>query len=72
MAMKALVLGIVSLFGISGSTCGKSTTEDATKDKPTPEVVLDDRDWTRLRNLAIVLFTLNYAFVIIQHRHPFL
>jgi hypothetical protein len=39
---------------------------------PTPEVTLSDRDWTRLRNFALIAFTLNYAFVIIQHRHPFL
>ncbi|MBS1149147.1 MAG: hypothetical protein H6Q89_845 [Myxococcaceae bacterium] len=39
---------------------------------PTPEVTLDDRDWTRLRNAALVLFALNYVFVVIQHRHPFL
>jgi len=39
---------------------------------PVPDLELDERDWTRLRNVAIVAFTLNYAFVIIQHRHPFL
>lgn len=47
MGMKALALGIVGLLsvsGISGSTCGKSTAEDATKEKPVPEVILDGVD----------------------------
>ena len=35
---------------------------------PTPRLFLDDDDWKRLRNLAIVLFVFNYAFVIVQHR----
>ena len=39
---------------------------------PTPEVNLNEKEWDRLRNAAIVLFILNYGFVIIQHRHPFL
>lgn len=39
---------------------------------PTPDVNLDNKDWDRLRNVAIVLCVLNYAFVIVQHRHPFL
>jgi hypothetical protein len=39
---------------------------------PTPDVILTDSDWNRLRNVAIVLFVLNYTFVIVQHRHPFL
>jgi len=45
MGLKALTVGIVSLLSVSGSTCGKSTAEDATKDKPTtPEVVLEGVD----------------------------
>lgn len=47
MGMKALAFGIVGLLGFSGltgSTCGKSTAEDATKEKPTPEVVLEGVD----------------------------
>ena len=39
---------------------------------PTPDVELSNKDWDRLRNAAIVLFILNYAFVIVQHRHLFL
>ena len=38
----------------------------------TPELSLTDTDWARLRNVVIVLFVLNYMFVIVQHRHPFL
>ncbi len=48
MAMKALAIGIVSLLSVSGSTCGKSTAEDVTKDKPTPEVMLDGVDTSAL------------------------
>ncbi len=48
MAMKALAVGIVSLLSISWSTCGKSTAEDVTKDKPTPEVVLEGVDTSAL------------------------
>lgn len=39
---------------------------------PTPDITLSERDWTRLRNVLIVALTLNYAFVIIQHRHNIL
>ncbi len=35
---------------------------------PTPSVWLEDRQWKLLRNVAIVLFALNYAFVIAEHR----
>lgn len=53
MGMKALVIGIVGLLGVSGvstSTCGKSSAEDATKEKekPTPEVTLDGVDTSGL------------------------
>lgn len=47
MGIKALAFGIVGLLsvsGISGSTCGKSTAEDATKEKPAPAVTLDGVD----------------------------
>ncbi len=46
--MKALALGIISLLSFSGSTCGKSTPEDATKDKPAVEVVLEGVDTSAL------------------------
>jgi hypothetical protein len=39
---------------------------------PTPDITLSERDWTRLRNALIVALTLNYVFVIIQHRHAIL
>jgi len=51
MGMKALTLGIIGLVSVSnaGSTCGKSTgVEDVTKDKPTPEVVLEGVDTAAL------------------------
>ena len=48
MGIKALAVGIVSLLSISGSTCGKSTAEDVTKEKPTPEVVLEGVDISAL------------------------
>ncbi len=35
---------------------------------PTPTVVLDDREWKILRNVSIVVFLLNYLFVVVQHR----
>jgi protein-disulfide isomerase len=45
MVMKALVFGIVGILSVSGSTCGKSSPEDATKEKPTtPEVSLEGVD----------------------------
>lgn len=49
MGMKALALGIIGIFSISGSTCGKSTgAEDVTKDKPGPDVVLEGVDTAQL------------------------
>lgn len=49
MGMKALTLGIIGVLSVSGSTCGKSTgPEDATKEKPTPEVVLEGVDTAAL------------------------
>jgi protein-disulfide isomerase len=50
MGMKALTLGIFGFFSISGSwsVCGKSTAEDATKEKPTPDVVLEGVDTSQL------------------------
>jgi protein-disulfide isomerase len=49
MGMKALTLGIIGIFSISGSTCGKSTgAEDVTKDKPGPDVVLEGVDTAQL------------------------
>jgi hypothetical protein len=39
---------------------------------PTPELTLTERDWVRAKWLAIVFLILNYGFVIVQHRHPFL
>lgn len=44
MGSKLLVLGFVGLFSFSGSTCGKSTAEDATKEKPAPDVHMDGVD----------------------------
>jgi protein-disulfide isomerase len=38
MAMKALASVIVGFLAISGSVCGKSTTDDPTKEKPGPDV----------------------------------
>lgn len=48
MGMKALALGIISLLSFSGSTCGKSTPEDVTKDKPAAEVSLEGVDTSSL------------------------
>jgi protein-disulfide isomerase len=48
MGIKVLAIGIVGLLGISGSTCGKSTAEDATKEKPTPEITLEGIDTAQL------------------------
>jgi protein-disulfide isomerase len=48
MAFKALVFGIIGLLSVSGSTCGKSTAEDATKEKPVAEVNLDGVDTSSL------------------------
>ena len=49
MAVKALAIGIIGLLSFSGSTCGKSTAEDVTKDKPTaPDVVLEGVDTSAL------------------------
>jgi len=52
MGMKALAFGIIGLLsvsGASGSTCGKSTgADDVTKEKPAPEVTLDGVDTTAL------------------------
>ncbi len=53
MAVKALAIGIIGLLSysaFSGSTCGKSTVDDATKDnKPaTPDVALEGVDTSAL------------------------
>jgi protein-disulfide isomerase len=51
MAVKALAFGIVALlsFAVSESTCGKSTgAEDATKEKPGPDVNLEGVDTAQL------------------------
>lgn len=44
MASKLLAFGIVGLFAIAESTCGKSTPDDATKEKPGPDVKLEGID----------------------------
>ncbi len=48
MGFKALTLGILGLFSVSGSTCGKSTVEDVTKEKPVAEVTLEGVDTSAL------------------------
>ena len=48
MAFKALAFGIVGLLSVSGSTCGKSSAEDATKEKTAPEVTLEGVDTSAL------------------------
>lgn len=54
MVTKSLVLGIIGIFAISGSTCGKSNPGDATKEKPDvgaeagPEVTLAGVDTSSL------------------------
>ncbi len=48
MAFKALTFGILGLLSVSGSTCGKSTAEDATKEKPVAEVTLEGIDTSAL------------------------
>jgi hypothetical protein len=37
---------------------------------PFPDVDFSEREWKVLRYVAIVLFVVNYAFVIVQHRFP--
>jgi len=44
MGIKALAIGIAGFLSFSGSMCGKTTAEDATKEKPTPEVTLEGID----------------------------
>lgn len=44
MAIKALVIGITSVFALSGATCGKTSTEEPTKEKPAVEVSLEGID----------------------------
>ena len=65
-AFKANPLGAMAAAGFAALLIG-SVLHFAFK-VPWPEVDLNDRDWTRLRNLAIVAFVVNYAFVILQHR----
>jgi protein-disulfide isomerase len=48
MAFKALTFGILGLLSVSWSTCGKSTAEDATKEKPVAEVTLEGVDTSAL------------------------
>lgn len=48
MGFKALTFGILGLLSVSGSTCGKSTAEDATKEKPVAEVTLEGVDTSAL------------------------
>ncbi len=42
--MKTLTLGITAFFALSGATCGKSTNDEAAKEKPVPEVQLEGID----------------------------
>lgn len=44
MGIKALGIGIIAVFSFSGSMCGKTTAEDATKEKPTADVVIEGID----------------------------
>lgn len=37
---------------------------------PFPDITLDDREWKRVRNVALVAAALNYGFVILHHRFP--
>ncbi len=48
MGLKVLALGMVALFAISESTCGKSSADDATKEKPGPDVTLEGVDTNQL------------------------
>lgn len=44
MGIKLLAIGTAAFFSFSGSVCGKTSAEDATKEKPTPDVVMDGVD----------------------------
>ncbi|HEY8072561.1 MAG TPA: thioredoxin domain-containing protein [Labilithrix sp.] len=44
MGLKVLAFGMVALLALSESTCGKSSADDATKEKPGPDVTLDGVD----------------------------
>lgn len=35
---------------------------------PMPELVLSEKEWRRVRWVAVVLFLVNYAFVVVAHR----
>src|SRR3954462_2662544 len=48
MGLKAIAFGIVALFALSESMCGKSTAEDASKEKPGPDVTLEGVDTNQL------------------------
>jgi protein-disulfide isomerase len=48
MGLKALAFGMVAFLAISESTCGKSSADDATKEKPGPDVTLEGVDTNQL------------------------
>jgi protein-disulfide isomerase len=48
MGIKALAIGIAGILSFSGSVCGKTTAEDATKEKPTADVVIAGVDTAQL------------------------
>lgn len=48
MAIKALALGIVGVLALSETTCGKSTAEDASRERPQTAVVLEGVDTAAL------------------------
>lgn len=64
-ALKANPLGTVAAVGFALAIV--ASVAHLTFKVPVPELVLDDREWKRVRWGAVALFALNYAWVIFAH-----
>jgi len=64
-ALKANPLGTVAAVGFALAIV--ASVVHLSFKVPLPELVLDDREWKRVRWGAVLLFGLNYAWVIFAH-----
>ena len=65
-ALKANPLGTVAAVGFL--LLGIATVLHLAFGMPVPELVLDEREWRRVRWLAVLAFVINYAFVVYAYR----
>ena len=66
-ALQANPLGTVAAVGFA--IAALASFSHLVFKAPLPELVLSDREWTRVRWAALGLFVANYAFVIVGYRY---